>query len=78
MGKPSDDVKGAAAKAVQSGFETAKDAVLSATDAGAKSVSDADLGKHASRMTEDMADRLREAADDIVTAAFEPSRNPNS
>ena len=59
MGKPSDDVKGAAAKAVQSGFETAKDAVLSATDAGAKSVSDADLGKHASRMTQEMADRLK-------------------
>jgi ElaB/YqjD/DUF883 family membrane-anchored ribosome-binding protein len=75
MGKASDDVKGAAAKAVQSEFETAKDAVLSAADAAAKSVSDADLGKHASRMTEDMADRLREAADDIVTTAFEPSRN---
>jgi uncharacterized phage infection (PIP) family protein YhgE len=77
MGKASDDAKGAAAKAVQSGFETAKDAVLSAADAAAKSVSDADLGKHASRMTEDMADRLREAVDDIVTTAFEPSRSTN-
>jgi hypothetical protein len=28
-------------------------------------------------MTEDMADRLREAADDIVTTAFEPSRSTN-
>jgi hypothetical protein len=51
---------------------------MSATDAAAKSVSDADLGKHASRMTQEMADRLKEAADDVVATAFEPSRNPNS
>jgi hypothetical protein len=48
--------------------------VLSAADAAAKSVSQADLGKHASRMTRDMSERLKEAADDIVTAAFNPSR----
>jgi hypothetical protein len=78
MGNASDGVRRAAGKAAQSGFETAKDAVLSATDAGAKSVSDADLGKHASRMTQEMADRLKEAADDVVATAFEPSRNPNS
>jgi hypothetical protein len=78
MGNASDGVKRAAGRAAQSGFETAKDAVLSATDAGAKSVSEADLGKHASRMTQEMADRLKEAADDVVATAFEPSRNPNS
>jgi hypothetical protein len=48
--------------------------VLSAADAAAKNVSDADLGRHASRMTEDMSERLKEAADDIVAAAFNPSR----
>ena len=74
IGKASDSVKRAAGKAAQSGFETAKETVLSAADAAAKSVSDADLGKHASRMTEDMSDKLKEAADDIVTAAFNPAR----
>jgi hypothetical protein len=78
MGNASDGVKRAASKAAQSGLDTAKDAVLSATDAAAKSVSDADLGEHASRMTQEMADRLKEAADDVVATAFEPSRNPNS
>jgi len=72
IGKASDGMKRAAGKAAQSSFETAKDAVLSAADAAAKSVSDADLGKHASRMTHDASDRLTEAADDIVTAAFKP------
>ena len=74
IGKASDSVKRAAGEAAQSGFETAKATVLSAADAAAKSVSDADLGKHASRMTNDISDKLKEAADDIVTAAFNPSR----
>jgi hypothetical protein len=74
IGKASDSMKRAAGKAAQSGFETAKDAVLSAADAAAKSVSQADLGKHAGRVTEDMSERLKEAADDIATAAFNPSR----
>ncbi|WP_346348050.1 hypothetical protein [Bradyrhizobium sp. 139] len=74
VGKASDSAKRAAGKAAQSGFETAKDAALSAADAAAKSVSQADLGKHASRMTQDMSETLKEAAGDIVTAAFNPSR----
>jgi ElaB/YqjD/DUF883 family membrane-anchored ribosome-binding protein len=78
MGKASDGVKRAAGAAAQSGFETAKDAVISAVDSATKSVSDADLGKHASRMTQDLADRLKEAADDVVTTAFDPSRNSNT
>ena len=75
IGKASDGMKRAAGKAAQSSFETAKDAVLSAADTAAESVADADLGKHASRMTHDASDRLTEAADDIVTAAFNPTRN---
>ena len=78
IGKASDGVKRAAGAAAQSGFDEAKDAVLSAADAAAKSVSAADLGEHASRMTRDMADRLREAADGVVTAAFDPLQNSNS
>jgi hypothetical protein len=74
IGKASDSVKRAAGEVAQSGFDTAKDTVLSAADAAAKSVSNADLGKHASRMTENMSERLKEAADDIVAAAFNPSR----
>ena len=74
IGKASDRVKHAAGKAAQSGFETAKDAMLSAADAAAKSVSDEDLSKQASRATKNLSDRLGEAGDDIVTAAFNPTR----
>lgn len=78
MGPVSDSVKQAASEATQSGLETVKEATISAADAAAKSVSDADLGGHASRMTQNLADTLKEAADDVVAAAFRPSRNPNT
>jgi hypothetical protein len=29
-------------------------------------------------MTQNMADKLKEAADDVVASAFNPSRNPNT
>ena len=48
---------------------------MSAADAATKSIAEADLGGHASRMTKNMADKIKEAADDVVTAAFSPSRN---
>jgi ElaB/YqjD/DUF883 family membrane-anchored ribosome-binding protein len=78
VGNASDRVKRAAGSAAQSGFEAARDTVLSAADAAAKSVSEADLGGHASRITEGVTERLKEVADDVVTTAFDPSRNPNS
>jgi hypothetical protein len=78
MGRASDDVKQAAGEAAQSGLEVAKGAAMSAADAAAKSVADADLGGHTSRMTKNVADTLKEVADDVVTAAFDPSRNPNT
>jgi hypothetical protein len=78
VGKASDQVKRAAGSAAQSGFEAAKDTVLSAADAAAKRVSEADLGGHASRITEDVTEKLKEVADDVVTTAFDPSRNPHS
>jgi hypothetical protein len=77
MGQASDGIKRAAGEATSSGFEAVKDAALSAADAAVSSISEADLGKHASRMTEDVAERLKEAADGIVTAAFDPNRNSN-
>ncbi len=51
---------------------------MSAADATTKSKAETDLGGHASRMTQNMADKLKEAADHVVTAAFNPSRNPNT
>jgi len=75
-GEASDRVKRAAGTAAQSGFEAAKDTVLSAADAAARSLSEADLGGHASRITEGVTERLKEVADDVVTTAFDPSRNP--
>ena len=78
VGKASDQVKRAAGTAAQSGFEAAKDTVLSAADAAAKRVSEADLGGHASRITEDVTERLKEVAEDVVTTAFDPSRNPTA
>ncbi|QHO77568.1 hypothetical protein ACH79_37955 [Bradyrhizobium sp. CCBAU 051011] len=78
VGRASDRVKRAAGSAAQSGFEAGKDAVFSAAEAAAKTISDADLGEHASRITEGVTERLKEVADDVVTTAFDPSRNPNS
>ena len=78
LGNASDGVKRAAGDAAQSGFEAAKDAVLSVADAAAKSVADADLGGHASRITENVTDTLKEVADDVVKTAFDPSRNPHN
>jgi hypothetical protein len=78
IGNASDRVKRAAGTAAQSGFEAAKDTALSAADAAARSVSEADLGGHASRITEGVTERLKEVADDVVTTAFDPSRNPHS
>ena len=78
MGQASDGVKQAAGEAAQSGFGAAQDATMSAADAAAKSLADADLGEHASRMTQNMADTVKEVADDVVTAAFNPSQNPNT
>jgi hypothetical protein len=77
MGQASESVKQAAEAAAQSGFEAAKDATMSAADAAAKSITEADLGGHASRMTQNMADKFKEAADDTVSAAFSP-KNPNT
>lgn len=75
IGEASDRVKQTAKDAAQSGFEAVKDATLSAADAAAKSVGTADLGAHASRMTQNMAATLKEAAEDVVTAAFSPPRS---
>ena len=58
VGNASDRVKRAAGSAAQSGFEAAKDTVLSAADAAARSVAEADLGGHASRITEGVTEKL--------------------
>jgi len=78
MGQTSDGVKRAAADAAQSGFEAAKDVAMSAAEAATRTVTEADLGQHASRITQNMADSLKVAADDVVEAAFNPSRNSNT
>lgn len=77
MGQASDSVKQAAGEAAQSGLHGAKDAAMSAADAAAQGVTAANLGGHASRMTRNVTDTFKEAAEDVVTAAFNPSRNPN-
>ena len=77
MGEASDGVKRAAGEAAETGFEAAKDAVVSGADAAAKSVADADLGGHASRIVENITDTVKDVADDVVKTAFTPSRNPN-
>jgi hypothetical protein len=78
IGEASDRVKQTAGDAVETGLESAKEAALSVADSAAKSVAGADLGKHASRMTQGLAERLKEAADDVVTAAFNPSQDQKS
>jgi hypothetical protein len=71
-------MKRAASEAAESGFEAAKDAVVSVADAAAKSVADADLGGHGSRIAENIAGTVKDVADDVVKTAFNPSRNPNT
>ena len=78
LGEASDGVRRSAADAAQSGFETAKDAAVSMVDAAAKSVAEADLGGHASHITENMTGTLKEIADDVVKTALNPSRNQNT
>jgi hypothetical protein len=78
VGPASDSLRNAASEAVQSGFEAASEVTRSAAGAAADAVAEADLGAHASRLTKNMADTLKEAADDVVAAAFNPSRTPNS
>jgi hypothetical protein len=51
---------------------------VSVADAAAKSVADADLGGHASRIAENIAGTVKDVADDVVKTAFNPSRNPNT
>jgi hypothetical protein len=77
-GKASDSLKQAASEVVQSGFDAASDVTRSAAGAAADAVAEADLGGHASRLTKNMAGTLKEAADDVVAAAFNPSRTPNT
>jgi hypothetical protein len=77
-GPASDSLKRAAGEAAQSRFEAAKDATLSAADAATRSVNEADLGRHASRMTRNLADNLKEAAAEVVDAAFSPSPNSST
>jgi hypothetical protein len=75
-GPASDGLKRAVGEAAQSGFEAAR--TLSAADAATRSVNEADLGRHASRMTANLADNLKEASAEVVDAAFSPSRNSNT
>jgi len=78
IGPASDSIKRAAGEAAQSGFEAAKDATSSAADAATRRIGEADLGGHASRMTRNMADTLKEAAGEVADAAFNPSPNSNT
>jgi hypothetical protein len=74
LGEASDRMKQATGEAVQSGLEATKAATLSAADAATNSIGEADLGSHASRMTRNVADVLKDAATDVVDAALSPSK----
>jgi len=78
MGQASDGLKQAANAAAQSGFEAAKDTLTSAADAASQKVGEANLGSHASRMTQNVADSVKEAAGDVVKAAFSSSQDSNN
>jgi ElaB/YqjD/DUF883 family membrane-anchored ribosome-binding protein len=73
LGKARDRAKDMAADALESGFATAKSAVLSSADAATQSIKDAGLDAHVSRVTQDMGEKLKSVAEDAVTTAFEPS-----
>jgi hypothetical protein len=73
LGKAGHRAKQMAADALESGFDTAKSAVLSAADAATQSVKDAGLDAHVSRVTQDMGEKLKSIAEEAVTTAFEPT-----
>ncbi len=75
LGKARDRAQDMAADALESGFATAKSAVLSAADAATQSVKDAGLDSHVSRVTQDMGEKLKSVAEDAVTTAFDPSHS---
>jgi hypothetical protein len=77
LGPTSDSLRQAATGAAQAGLETVKDTARSAADAAQQRVADADLGTHATRMTQNIADVVKHAAEEAVSAAFNPSRTPN-
>jgi hypothetical protein len=76
VGKARDRAKQMAGDALESGFDTAKSAVLSAADAATQSVKDSGLDAHVSRVTQDIGEKLKSITEDAVTTAFEPT-DPN-
>ncbi len=78
MGSASESVKRSVDEAAQSGFSAVKDKAMSAADAATKSLAESDLGAHASRMTQNLAGSLKDSAEDVASAAFNPSRIPNT
>jgi hypothetical protein len=78
MGGASARIKRSAEEAAQSGVNAARTAANSIADAATKSVADADLGGHASRMTKNLTDTVKDIADDVVTAALNPSPKSES
>jgi hypothetical protein len=78
MGQTSDSVKQLATEAAQSGVKAGMDATMSAADAAATSVAEANLGGHASRMTQNLTDALKGGAGDSVRAALNTSQNSNT
>ncbi|XIA64385.1 hypothetical protein ACFIOY_36885 [Bradyrhizobium sp. TZ2] len=78
MGKASDRVKRAASTATQSGFEAAKDIALGGRRRGKerrrRRPRQARQPDHRGRDGQ----RLKEVADDVVTAAFDPSRTSHN
>jgi hypothetical protein len=71
-------VKQSAEKAARASFDAVQDTARSAADAAQQSVANANLDMHATRMTQNIADVVKDAAEDVVSAAFNPSRPPNS
>jgi hypothetical protein len=76
IGPVSDSARLAADKAAQSGLQAVSDMTLSSADAAAKSIADADLGGNASRLTQNIAGTVKDAAAEVAGAAFDP-QNPN-
>jgi hypothetical protein len=78
VGPVSDSLRKATNEVAQTGFDAASEVTRSAAGAATDAVAEADLGGHASRLTKNIVGTLKEAADDAVAAAFNPSRTPNT
>ena len=74
LGDASEALRDKVANAAGETFDKVKSAAMSAVDAAADQIAEADLGGRAGELAERSAEKLQTVAEDAITTAFEPSQ----